>query len=254
MPQQSSDFRVVQLGDCCCKSLSLRHFIFTVHLLGRGVAFAPTFIHNRSVPTTRGVLVRRFLTFSFAAALLAPATAQALGSRTYDFCGGQYTGYTGFAFCVSVTVGTAPSIYTTGSYTVTLDVMKVSGHNGSYSGTLFAQIGLDNLIPDAKLARTPNMRIAQYNSQTKMYDIVCSDLKNNTAKVACWDAPGDKNMKLGDPMTPVQITFDTQKDFDRRLYGKGGTQDNSSECATPSWVAKPVACDTEPPAEPTQEP
>ena len=87
-------------------------------------------------------LMKRILVAAtVAVTLFAPASAKALGSRSYDFCGGQYTGYTGFAFCASVTVGVAASTYTPGAYTVTLDVMNLSGQNGSYAGSLFAQIG-----------------------------------------------------------------------------------------------------------------
>ena len=56
-----------------------------------------------------------------AVALILPTSAKAATSRTYDFCGGVYSGYTGFAFCASVIVSVAPSAYTAGGYTVTLN-------------------------------------------------------------------------------------------------------------------------------------
>src|SRR6185437_7616040 len=43
------------------------------------------------------------------AMLLPLHAAHADDSKTFDFCGGTYTGYTGFAFCASVAVAVAPA-------------------------------------------------------------------------------------------------------------------------------------------------
>lgn len=230
--------------------------------------------------------MKRFVLGAMAITLILPASAKA-GSRTYDFCGGAYSGYTGFAFCASVIVSVAPSAFTAGGYTVTLDIMNRSGVNGSYAGTLFAQIGLDNLIPDAQLAATPNVQIKQYNPTTGLYETRCSNVTDNTSgNVKCWNVQEDRNaaggIKLdllmqtsngvnlsvssacpgglmdsrlntcvGGPNAPVRISFDIKNSFDlsrAQVYVKGqGTIYNSTECLTPGDVQKPLVCDMSPP-------
>lgn len=92
--------------------------------------------------------MRRLLAASAlaAAALLAPAEARATGTTSWQVCGGTpYSGYSGFALCasVTVTVTTTP----TGQHLVTMQIFNLSGQNGSYSGTVFTSLGLDNVIP-----------------------------------------------------------------------------------------------------------
>lgn len=86
------------------------------------------------------------------AALLASAiialpasAAHATGSNEWQVCGGSYSGYSGFALCasVSVTVTTGPS----GENIVTMQIYNLSGANGSYAGTVFTSLGLDNVVP-----------------------------------------------------------------------------------------------------------
>ena len=74
--------------------------------------------------------------------------AHATGERTWQVCGGTpYAGYSGFALCASVTatVTTGPS----GEHILTMKVYNLSGTNGSYSGTVFTSIGLDNVVPSS---------------------------------------------------------------------------------------------------------
>src|SRR4051812_3523287 len=112
------------------------------------MSLAPERLHSSSTEPT----VKRFITgVSFAAALLTPSVARATGSKAYDFCGGSYSGFTGFAFCASVNVSVVAASNTDGlthapgAYTVTMDITNKSGQNGSYLNSLFIQIGLDNL-------------------------------------------------------------------------------------------------------------
>jgi hypothetical protein len=74
------------------------------------------------------------------------ATAQAGGERTWQVCGGTpYAGYTGFALCASVTATVQTNA--AGQHVLTMKVYNLSGANGSYSGTVFTSLGLDNVFP-----------------------------------------------------------------------------------------------------------
>lgn len=74
------------------------------------------------------------------------AEAQASGERSWNVCGGSpYAGYTGFALCASVTATVETNAL--GEHILTMKVYNLSGANGSYSGTVFTSIGLDNVIP-----------------------------------------------------------------------------------------------------------
>src|SRR5687767_452366 len=109
---------------------------------------------------------RFWTTTALTLALLAPASARADGTKAFDFCGGSYSGYTGFAFCASVVVSVAPSTHdphALGAYTVTMDIANLSGAAGvSYPGTVFTRIGLDNI--DNSLAIPANLTISQNGS------------------------------------------------------------------------------------------
>jgi hypothetical protein len=93
--------------------------------------------------------MQRFLKAVVLGAVLASvplAAAHASGERTWQVCGGEpYAGYSGFALCASVTatVTTNPA----GEHILTMKVYNLSGQNGSYSGTVFTSIGLDNVVP-----------------------------------------------------------------------------------------------------------
>src|SRR6185369_1247450 len=78
--------------------------------------------------------MKRLLALSAFSALLAlPSSASATGTKTYDFCGGSYSGYTGFAFCASVTVSVSAAsnadglTHAPGAYTVAMDIVNKSG-------------------------------------------------------------------------------------------------------------------------------
>jgi hypothetical protein len=75
---------------------------------------------------------------------IAAPPAQAGDFREWDVCGGSYAGYSGFALCASVDV----KVTTIGDqHTVEMKFYNLSGVNGSYAGTVFTSIGLDNVMP-----------------------------------------------------------------------------------------------------------
>ena len=81
---------------------------------------------------------------ALAALFVAASTAEAGGTRQWDVCGGSYAGYSGFALCASVHV----TVSQVGSqHIVTMKFYNLSGVNGSYAGTVFTSIGLDNVMP-----------------------------------------------------------------------------------------------------------
>lgn len=79
------------------------------------------------------------LLLPFAHARAADAT------RYYTICGGSYAGWNGFGLCASVAVNVATA--TNGATYVTLTVFNTSGNAGSYAGSVFTAVGLDNVIP-----------------------------------------------------------------------------------------------------------
>ena len=95
--------------------------------------------------------MRKFVTqIAVAAALIAVplASAHATGERTWNVCGGSpYAGYSGFALCASVTANVQTNAQ--GQHILTMKVYNLSGNNGSYAGTVFTSIGLDNVVPSS---------------------------------------------------------------------------------------------------------
>jgi PEP-CTERM motif len=208
-----------------------------------------------------------FAGLALIAALGVPQVAHATGSRTYDFCGGSYSGYTGFAFCASVNVSVAAAsnadglTHAAGAYTVTMDIINKSGENGSYVNSLFIQIGLDNLVNE--LATPTNVQISQGGT------VLCTnvvDLKTGIA--SCYNVQEDKTAAGGVNLDflatasngvsqyaiascrssvtnvlhtcqaagPVRISFDVTTNFDPNngvdVYVKGQGQLGSTECET----------------------
>lgn len=209
--------------------------------------------------------MKRFIAVAATAvALLAPAqSAYAVGTQTFNFCGGTYSGYSGFAFCASgsVTVALATEAgHKTGAYTVTMNITNTSGTNGSYFGSLFAEMGLDNLTNT--LSTPVNLTISQGGST------VCTNNTDlNSGKAKCYDvmpnhsAAGGVNLDFllqtsngvnlslssacsgsnnylytcgqTGPAAPVSISFDVTTDFDPstvEVYVKGQGQLGSTEC------------------------
>src|SRR5687768_12062583 len=79
----------------------------------------------------------------------APLTAaHASGERSWTVCGGTpYSGYSGFALCASVTATVQTNA--TGQHILTMKIYNLSGQNGSYAGTVFTSLGLDNVVPSS---------------------------------------------------------------------------------------------------------
>ena len=78
-----------------------------------------------------------------------PSNASAAGpvpfgtARQFNVCGGSYTGFSGFGLCASVNV----SVFSeNGINYLRFEVYNTSGSNGSYSGSAFTRIGLDNVV------------------------------------------------------------------------------------------------------------
>ena len=217
------------------------------------------------------------------ALLLLPSSARAVGTKVYDFCGGSYSGYTGFAFCASVTVTVQAAsnadgvTHAAGAYTVSMDIVNKSGENGSYLNSMFIQIGLDNLIND--LATPTNVRISQGGTT------ICLNTTDVlSGKANCYNVQEDKKAAGGVrldflatasngvsqyaitsctatvsglhscPGNPVRISFDVVNDFNPndgvQVYVKSQGQLGSTECVTANG---PISCST-PPTTVTPEP
>lgn len=80
---------------------------------------------------------------------MTPSNAAAAGpvpfgtARQFNVCGGSYTGFSGFGLCASVNV----SVFSeNGNYYLRFEVYNTSGSNGSYSGSAFTRIGLDQVV------------------------------------------------------------------------------------------------------------
>jgi hypothetical protein len=215
--------------------------------------------------------VKRLLaTAAFALALI-PSTGHALSSKSFDFCGGAYGSWTGFAFCASVNVTvTAASnadglTHAAGAWTVTMDIVNKSGYNGSYVNSLFIQMGLDNLpvtSPAIDFANPANVAIFQNNH------LVCLNVVDQTTgKANCYNVQENKaaaggvkvdflsassngvslyalqscasNVSPAGLVTcaghPVRIQFDVNQNFDLtnvQAYVKAQGQLGSTECET----------------------
>ena len=92
--------------------------------------------------------VARNLALSIGLTVIASTTAMAAvvpygSAQQFNVCGGSYTGYTGFGLCASVNVNVFSDA---GNYYLQFQVYNMSGSNGSYSGSAFTRIGLDNVI------------------------------------------------------------------------------------------------------------
>lgn len=83
--------------------------------------------------------------------LAAPlSTAEATGERLWQVCGGTaFSGYSGFALCASVNV--AVTTGANGEHIVTMRIYNLAGTNGSYSGTVFTSLGLENVVPSIQV-------------------------------------------------------------------------------------------------------
>jgi hypothetical protein len=224
----------------------------------------------------------RLLSLALAASLASPfSAAQAVGTQTYNVCGGSYASWTGFAFCASVqvsVVANGPNLWN-----VAMQISNLSGTNGSYAGSLFAQIGLDNLFFSPPAAVISNVLVTQNGST------ICSNPTNNQQGGAnCWSvsqntsAAGGINVDLlGNTSNgvnfaassacsgqnnyiytclgsaPVTISFDINKNFDPSqigdVYIKAQGALGSTECETGTTVAAGLQCSS-PPVTATPEP
>ncbi len=135
-------------------------------------------------------MIRKFAAIAFAAALAAPlSTAKAIGTQSYDVCGGSYgSSWSGFAFCASVQVTVVQK--SSSVWNVAIQIANMSGLNGSYVGSVFTQIGIDN-IP-GNLANPANITVMQ-DGKT-----VCTNKYNDpNPNIGCWTVKQDANASGG---------------------------------------------------------
>jgi hypothetical protein len=156
-------------------------------------------------------MIRRISVLALGLALAAPASAHAVGTKSYNVCGGSYgSSWSGFAFCASVQLSVTKKP-NQNIWTVAMTVANMSGLNGSYLWSVFDQIGLDNV--QGSLSTPANIIVKQGN------EVVCSNPYNNqSSQTGCWnivqDQQADGNFKI---------------DFLNRS-ANGLTRDISSQC------------------------
>jgi len=221
---------------------------------------------------------RSIAAIALAAALVVPSTAQAVGTKTYDVCGGNYgSSWSGFAFCASVQLTVTKRAGATNVWTVALQIANLSGLNGSYVGSVFTQIGLDNIISTATLASSPNrpnIEVWQDVDHDGDQDLVCSNPYNSQdPSLKCWrivenqNATGGFNIDFLDQTSnglnrdiaslcidneptllytclsqyPVTLKFDINKDFDPNTSGQIYIH---SETILPNWEHGVAQCET----------
>jgi hypothetical protein len=130
------------------------------------------------------LLRRAALVFLATVAMATPARAFDLSG--FNFCGGVYSGYS-LAFCASVSVNVVSTDAT--HHRVTINVANLSGLNGSYVGSVFTAIGLDNL--DNELANPANVVISQGTN------VLCTNYTNSKQAADCWYVGLDKQGQNG---------------------------------------------------------
>ena len=81
------------------------------------------------------------LLLGVASLLALPSEARAGGTNSWNVCGG-----TSFQTCAAVTVTVTPRTNGPGAI-VTMQIRNLSGTNGTYAGTVFTNVGLDNVMP-----------------------------------------------------------------------------------------------------------
>ena len=98
-----------------------------------------------------------------ALALTLAATSNAWADAGFSWNGSTVCGGNTFNTCAAVTVNVVDGA--NGAATVTMTVTNLSGTNGTYAGTVFTQLGLDNL---PMTATNPSVSVVQYGSLTSV--------------------------------------------------------------------------------------
>lgn len=134
-------------------------------------------------------MIRKLAVAAAAFMLVAPmSSAAAVGTQSYDVCGGTYSSWSGFAFCASVQVTVVQKAASV--WNVAIKFSNMSGYNGSFAGSVFTQIGIDN-IP-GNLANPANITVTQNNAT------VCTNKFNDPSpSVGCWNVKQDANASGG---------------------------------------------------------
>jgi hypothetical protein len=209
-------------------------------------------------------MIRKLLPLALAAMLGTPmATAKAVGTQDYNVCGGSYAGWSGAAFCAAVGVTVVQK--SSSIWNVAITVSNMSGLNGSYAGSVFTQIGIDN-VP-GNLANPANITVSQ-NGHT-----VCTNKYNDpNPAVGCWTVKQDANASGGfnvdfldqssnglnrdisslcgtDPIllytclsaNPVTLSFDINSNFNPVTQGQLYFH---AETILPNWTYATTECET----------
>lgn len=102
--------------------------------------------------------MNRFIAAAGLLSLIPFTSARAAdATRYYAICGGSYAGWNGFGLCASVAVNVATAA--NGKTYVTLTVFNTSGNTGSYAGSVFTAVGLDNVFPPTINAVAGTLRV-----------------------------------------------------------------------------------------------
>lgn len=133
----------------------------------------------------RLTMLKRLSTLALTLALATPlSTAKAVGNTSYDVCGGSYASWSGFAFCASVNIAVVQK--SSSVWNVAISIANMSGLLGSYAGSFFTAIGIDN-IP-GHLANPANIVVSQNGVP------VCTNtLNSQSPSLNCWKVQEDAN-------------------------------------------------------------
>jgi hypothetical protein len=136
------------------------------------------------------------------AALLAVplASAHATGERTWNVCGGSpYAGYSGFALCASVTATVQTNA--AGQHVLTMKVYNLSGANGSFGGTVFTSLGLDNVVPSSVNVIAGSLKITG----------PCMESSSGCDYSSFWQIADDKSIGGGVRVDLLAGSFNSQQ-------------------------------------------
>lgn len=211
-------------------------------------------------------MLKRISTLALTLALATPlSSAKAVGTQSYDVCGGTYNGFAGFAFCASVQL--AVTQVSAGVYKIAMTVANMSGTNGSFAGSIFQNIGIDNIL--GNLANPANVVVTQDGAT------VCTNPTNDQSGAAgCWNVKVDQssaggvnidflaNTSQGNQLAlssacsggqtlntclnlhPVTIAFNIDTDFNPTtsgdIYIKGQGLNQSTECFAGPTASSPA--------------
>ena len=153
----------------------------------------------------------RAIVGALALSLVVPSVAHATGERLWQVCGGTaYAGYNGFALCASVHV--AVTTGAGGEHVVTMKIYNMSGQNGSYSGTVFTSLGLDNIVPSVEVVEGSLSVTGP-----------CLENPDGCDYTSYWDVYGDKSIGGGIKVDVLSGSFNSQQSVASACGVEAGT-------------------------------